>query len=90
MEIGLVDRNNEPVKNGDKVSLDGLMTADNSMGDLPNGFIFGEEDIFEVYYDEKIKNWSLKMGIEPNTPYNVKLLNHALGLFHDGQTLIIK
>ena len=90
METGLKDRNGEIIKDGDWVSLDGNMTADNSMGVLPNGWTFDEEDIYQVYFDETIKNWSLKLGVTPDTAYNVKYMNHAVGLLHDESTTIIK
>jgi hypothetical protein len=83
METGLKDRNGEMIKDGDWVSLDGNMTADKSMGFLPNGWTFDEDDIYQVYFDETIKNWSLKLGVEPDTAYNVKYMNHAVGLLHN-------
>lgn len=90
METGLKDRNGEMIKDGDWVSLDGNMTADNSMGFLPNGWTFDEEDIYQVYFDETIKNWSLKLDVKPDTAYNVKYMNHAVGLLHDESTTIMK
>lgn len=86
----ILDREGTPIKNGDFVSLDGNMTADNSMGYLPNGWTFDEEDVYEVYFDEEINTWSLKTGVKPDTPYNVKYLNHAVGLLHSGDVTIVK
>lgn len=90
METGLKDLNGEMIKDGDWVSLDGNMTADNSMGFLPNGWTFDEEDIYQVYFDETIKNWSLKLDVKPDSEYNVKYMNHAVGLLHDENTKIMK
>ena len=67
MKTGLFDKNGIEIKVGDMVSLDGNMTADDSLGTLPNGWTFEEEDVYEVYFDESIKNWSLKLGVEPDT-----------------------
>ena len=88
-ETGLLDRENKMIHDGDWVSLDGNMTADDSMGILPNGWIFDEEDVYQVYFDEKIQNWSLKLGVYPNTAYNVKYMNHAVGLLHNNSVTIV-
>lgn len=77
------------IKSGDFVSLDGNITADDSMGHLPNGWTFEESDVYEVYFDNRINNWSLKLGVEPDTEYNVKYMNHALSLLHGGKVLIV-
>lgn len=89
LETGLRDKNGVPIKAGDFVSLNGNMTADDSLGILPNGWIFNETDVYEVYFDERISNWSLKCDTEPDSPYNVKYLNHVVGLLHSGQTQIV-
>lgn len=83
MKTGLFDKHGTEISAGDKVSLAGNMTADNSMGHLPNGWIFDEEDVYEVYFDERIKNWSLKLDCEPDSPENIKYMNHAVSLLHD-------
>lgn len=88
MKTGLLDSNGVEICTGDMVSLDGNMTADNSMGTLPNGWTFEEDDVYEVYFDERIKKWSLKLGVEPDSPYNCKYLNHAVSLLHDGSVKI--
>lgn len=89
IKTGLFDREGTEIENGDHVGLDGI-TADNSMGELPNGWNFSqEEDIFEVYFDERIKNWSLKLGCEPDTPYNIKYMNHAVGMLHCGDCIVV-
>jgi len=83
METGLKDRDGQMIHDGNFVSLDGNMTADDSMGSLPNGWTFDEEDVYQVYFDTRINQWSLKLPVEPDTPYNVKYMNHAVGLLHD-------
>jgi len=89
MDTGLKDINGVAIKDGDWVSLDGNMTADDSMGSLPNGWNFEEDDVYQVYFDETINNWSLRLNVKPDTPYNVKYMNHAVGLLHSGDTKIV-
>jgi hypothetical protein len=81
-DTGLKDKNGATIFDGDFVSLAGNMTADDTMGALPNGWMFDESDVYQVFWDESIKNWSLKLGVEPDSPYNVKYMNHAVGLLH--------
>jgi hypothetical protein len=87
-ETGLLDKNGKMIQGGDFVSLDGNMTADNSLGSLPNGWTFDEDDIYEVYWDERISKWSLKLDVEPDSAYNVKYMNHAVSLLHSGDVEI--
>lgn len=82
-DTGLRDRHGQPIFDGDFISLAGNITADNSLGPLPNGWTFDDTDIYQVYYDKRISNWSLKIGVEPDTSYNVKYLNHALSILHE-------
>lgn len=89
LNTGLVDKHGKAIKAGDRVSLDGNMTADDSMGALPNGWMFDESDVYEVYWDERISNWSLKVGVEPDSAVNVKYLNHAVGLLHSEAAEVI-
>ena len=85
---GILDRNGIEIKDGDFVSLDGNITSDDSLGYLPNGWIFDESDVYEVFFDERINEWSLKMNVEPDSPYNIKYLNHAVSLLHSGDVEI--
>lgn len=82
-KTGLLDKNGVDIFDGDMVSLNGNMTADNGMGYLPNGYMFGEEDIYRVYFDNRIGKWSLDLGCEPDTPENRHYMNHAVSLLHD-------
>lgn len=88
-DTGILSSDGIMIKDGDWVSLDGNMTADDSMGADPNGWIFDEDDVYQVYFDERVKNWSLRLGIEPDTPYNVKYMNHAISLLYDGDVKIV-
>ncbi len=91
----LPDANGDMIVAGDTVSLDGNMTADNSLGLLPNGWFFDEEDIYEVYVDPRIGKLSLLLGEEFDgipladlTPYNRKFMNHAVSLLWDGHATL--
>lgn len=88
-ETGLKDKHGAMICEFDRVSLAGNMTADNSLGLLPNGWTFDESDVYEVYWDERIPNWSLRLDTEPDTPYNIKYMNHAVGLLHGGDVEIV-
>ena len=88
-ETGLKDKNGNMIHEGQFVSLAGNITSDNSFGFLPNGWTFDEEDIYEVYFDKTIQKWSLKLGVEPDSPYNVKYMNHALSLLYNQSVEIV-
>lgn len=85
---GIMDREGNEIREGDFVSLDGNMTADDSMGDLPNGWTFDESDVYRVYMDPRIGAWSLDLGVEPDSPFNCKYMSHAVALLHDGEVTI--
>jgi len=87
VDTGLKDRDGNTIFSDDLVSYDGIMTADDSLGSLPNGWTFEESDVYKVYFDTSIEEWSVDAGIRPDTPYNVKLLNHLTELLHEGEVL---
>ena len=87
---GLKDRNGKEIYDGDMVSLDGNITADNSMGELPNGWCWEEDDIYKVYFDTRIDTWSLKLSVEPDCDYNRKYMDHAINLLHDGNCVVVE
>lgn len=86
---GLLDSAGQEIFDGDMVSLGPNITADDSMGALPNGWTFYETDIHRVYFDERIKNWSLDLGVEPDSPLNRKFMNHAVSLLHGKAVKIV-
>jgi len=82
----LRDKNGDMIRDGDRVSLSGNITADDSLGLLPNGWFFEDDDVFRVYFDTRINSWSLDLGVEPDSGYNIKYMNHAVGLLHCGHS----
>jgi len=89
LETGLIDSDGKMIFDGSMVSLDGNMTADDSLGHLPNGWFFDEKDVYQVRFDRDIDNWSLDLDVDPDTLYNRKYMNHALSLLHDKSVKIV-
>lgn len=89
-DTGYVDRNGKQIREGDWLSLDGNMTATDGFLSLPSGWVFMEDDVYKVICDERVCEWSLDLGIEPDTAYNCKYMNHAVGLFHNGDAEIVE
>lgn len=87
---GLIDCNNNEIKEGDYVALGDTMTTDDTLGYLPNGWFFNkEEHIYKVYWDTRINNWALDIDTDWNSDYDIKYLNHAMCLLHDGDCEIV-
>jgi uncharacterized phage protein (TIGR01671 family) len=86
---GLKDCKGKDVFEGDIVSLNGNMTADDSLGMLPNGWIFDEKDKYQVVWGDKFAAWELKMAVEANDAYNAKYMNHARSLLLHGDCEVI-
>ena len=85
---GLLDKHGRDIFDGCMVSLSGNLTADNSLGMLSNGWSFWDDDVYQVRFDLTIDNWSLDLGVEPDSPYNIKYMNHAVSLLHEGDVEI--
>ncbi len=52
------------IYDGDVLSFAGYMTADNSMGQEPNGYIYDDTSIHQVIWDNTIGAWGLKFTKE--------------------------
>ena len=57
---GLHDKDGKEIWEGDIVSFDGNMTADNTMGFEPNGYIFDETSLHEVVWNGEHACWDLR------------------------------
>lgn len=87
---GLKDINGRDIYEGDMVSLGDRITADNSFGLLPNGFIFDRlEDIYEVFWDDRCNAWGLKLSVEPDTDTHRKYYNDAYNILNGGDEEIM-
>ena len=87
---GLCDADGQPIYDGGYISLDGQITNDDSMGLLPNGWVFTEEDVYQVRYDAIINNWVLDLPVNPDSDYNRKYLSHACCLLHNSNCLLVE
>ena len=89
MKTGFFDKHGTEIQSGDYVCLGHTMTTDDSISFLPNGWYFDAEDVYEVYYDQRVSNWSLKLGVEPDSDDDREYISHAVSIMHQGASEIV-
>ena len=92
---GLTDKNGKEIYEGDIVSFDGNMTADDTMGFEPNGFIYDENSIHCVVWGDEYACWEVDFQNDEHWKYkrdtrHLLITNSCkvIGNIHDNPELL--
>jgi len=92
---GLRDKNGKEIYEGDVVCFAGYMTADDSFDIDPNGFMYDEDDMFPIVWNEKMALWEPKFDDDEHWKYKrdtrglmVKGSCEIIGNIHENPELL--